>query len=169
MFRVDLFNCVQTCVTTTGERSITMRKTFYIPPSYTFTSDLSNSATALSLAPFVSSCSSPQHYVGALRPYYQQRKAHSASTASSSRTLSSLSTAVIHRADDDAFATPPSTTSSSDPFATKNPFEMLCDEHVLSSIDKVRIRRSCMSSHLRRKNATDLRRTKASHWLFFAL
>ena len=140
----------------TREQSIAMRKNFYIPPSYTLASKHSNSGTVLSLAPFVSLCSSPLNHVGVLRPYYQQRKVQSTSTASTSRSSSSLSTAILHRADDNAFATPPSTASSSDQFITSNPFELPCDKHVLSSIDKVRIRRSCMSSHLRRKNATDL-------------
>jgi hypothetical protein len=114
-----------------------IKKTFHIPPSYTFTAGCSNPATVISLAPFVSSCSSPINYVGGLRPYYQQCKFLSTSSPSSSSS-SSLSTAAIHSTDDDTFETPPSTSNNLDDSLQKNPFEILSNGQISSSLNKVR-------------------------------
>ena len=110
-----------------------MKKRFHIPPSYTFVSEYGNAATVLSLAPFVSSCSSPLHRVGGLRPFYQQQKfLLNASTRCSSP---SSDTATIHSTDDALFETPPSTNSSLDETRSRtNPFE----NQVCQSISSVR-------------------------------
>jgi hypothetical protein len=117
-----------------------IKKTFHIPPSYTFTAGCSNPSTVISLAPFVSSCSSPLNYVGGLRPYYQQRKFLSTSNTSSSSSSSSsspLSIVAIHRTDNDKFETPPSTNDSSDDSIEINPFEKLSKQQTLHSLNKV--------------------------------
>jgi hypothetical protein len=110
------------------------KKTFEIPPSYTFTSGCSNPATVMSLAPFVSSCSSPLNCVGGLRPYYQQRKFLSTST-----TLTSpLATVAIHMTDDDdEFETPPSTNNNNDDLIKINPLEKLSNEKISHPLNKV--------------------------------
>ncbi len=110
-----------------------IKKTFHIPPSYTFTAGCSNPATVISLAPFVSSCSSPLNYVGGLRPYYQQRKFLSTSNTSSS----SFPTVAIHTTDDDHFETPPSTNNSSDDSLNMNPFEILSKRQASQLLNKV--------------------------------
>lgn len=102
-----------------------MKKTFHIPPSYTFTAGCSNPMTVISLAPFVSSCSSPLNYVGGLRPYYQQRRFQSISNRSSP----SPSIAAIHNTDDESFETPPSTNSRLEDMSSTNPFEKLAKEN----------------------------------------
>ena len=101
---------------------VSMKKRFHIPPSYTFVSEYGNAATVLSLAPFVSSCSSPLDHVGGLRPFYQQQKfLLNASTRCSSP---SSDTATIHSTDDALFETPPSTNSSlGETSSGTNPFE----------------------------------------------
>jgi len=111
-----------------------IKKTFHIPPSYTFTAGCSNPATVISLAPFVSSCSSPLNYVGGLRPYYQQCKFLSTSNIPAP----SLSTVAIHSTDDDAYQTPPSSNDSSDGSSKMNPFEILSKEHTSQSLKQVR-------------------------------
>jgi hypothetical protein len=115
-----------------------IKKTFHIPPSYTFTAGCSNPATVISLAPFVSSCSSPLNYVGGLRPYYQQRKFLSTSNTSTLSSSSSLSTVAIHSTDDDNYQTPPSSSGSSDDSSKMNPFEILSKEHISQSLNQVR-------------------------------
>jgi hypothetical protein len=112
-----------------------IKKTFHIPPSYTFTAGCSNPATVISLAPFVSSFSSPLNSVGGLRPYYQQRKFISTSTTSTPpSSSSSLSAVEIHSTDDEKFETPPSTNSSNDENFQINPFEKLSPQ----KLNKVR-------------------------------
>jgi len=110
-----------------------IKKTFHIPPSYTFTAGCSNPATVISLAPFVSSCSSPLNYVGGLRPYYQQCKFLSTSNISTP----SLSTVAIHSTDNDKFETPPSTNNSIDDSFQMNPFEKLTKEQTSQTLNKV--------------------------------
>ena len=102
-----------------------MKKTFHIPPSYTFTAGCSNPMTVISLAPFVSSCSSPLNYVGGLRPYYQQRRFQSISN----RPSPSPSLVEIHNTDDENFETPPSTNSRFDDRLQMNPFEKLVKDN----------------------------------------
>jgi hypothetical protein len=110
-----------------------IKKTFEIPPSYTFTSGCSNPATVMSLAPFVSSCSSPLNYVGGLRPYYQQRK-----FLSTSNTLTlPLATVAIHMTDEDEFETPPSTNNNINDSIKINPLEKLSNEKISQSLNKV--------------------------------
>ena len=100
-----------------------LTKRFHIPPSYTFASEYGHSATVISLAPFVSSCSSPLNCVGGLRPHYQQQKfLLSSPTRYSSPSPDS---ATIHGNEDDPFETPPSTNSSLNERSRKNPFEIL--------------------------------------------
>jgi hypothetical protein len=111
-----------------------IKKTFYIPPSYTFTDGCSNPSTVTSLAPYVSSCSSAFNYVGGLRPYYQQRKYISTSSTSTPSTSSSLSPVEIHSSDDENFETPPSTSNSIDDSFQMNPFESLSTQ----TLNKVR-------------------------------
>lgn len=116
-----------------------MKKTFHIPPSYVFTAGCSNPATVISLAPFVSSCSSPLNYVGGLRPFYQQQKFRAPSDAST-RSSSSLSLATIgvHSTDDDPYATAPSSPESDDDSITGNPFEALSKREDANSAVQVR-------------------------------
>ena len=111
-----------------------IKKAFHIPPSYSFTAGCSNPSTVISLAPFVSSCSSPLNYVGGLRPYYQQYKFLSTTNRSSS---SSLSTVAIHSTDDENFETPPSSNNSPDKTFQNNPFEQLAHEQTSQILDKV--------------------------------
>ncbi len=106
-----------------------MKKTFHIPPSYTFTAGCSNPATVISLAPFASSCSSPLNYVGSLRSYYQQHKFLQPST-------SSLSIVAIHSTDEN-FETPPTTNKSTDETREMNPFEKLAKQQTPQIFDKV--------------------------------
>jgi hypothetical protein len=105
-----------------------VKKSFHIPPSYTFTAGCSNPTTVISLAPFVSSCSSPLNYVGNLRPYYQQRKFPQ---------TSSHSIVAIHSTDDEDFVTPPSTDKNMDDTSKKNPFEQLVKQQTLQIFDEV--------------------------------
>jgi hypothetical protein len=115
-----------------------IKKTFHIPPSYTFAAGCSNPATVISLAPFVSCCSSPLNYVGGLRPYYQQRKFFSTlNTSNHSSSSSSLSTVAIHSTDNDKFETPPSTNNSIDDSFQMNPFEKLTKEQTSQTLNKV--------------------------------
>lgn len=110
-----------------------MKKTFHIPPSYTFTAGCSNPRTVISLAPFVSSCSSPLNYVGGLRPYYQQCRYQSKSNRSSP----SPSIVAIHNTDEEHFETPPSTNSYLDNTMNINPFERLAKQSAEPMIEKV--------------------------------
>ena len=105
-----------------------IKKTFHIPPSYTFTAGCSNPTTVISLAPFVASCSSPLNYVGNLRPYYQQRKFPQ---------ISSDSIAAIHNTDEENFETPPSTNKNLDDTSKTNPFEQLAKQQTSQILDKV--------------------------------
>lgn len=114
-----------------------IKKTFHIPPSYTFTAGCSDPATVISLAPFVSSCSSPMNYVGGLRPYYQQRKYLSTSNTSTCSSSVSLSTVAIHSTDDEKFETPPSTSDTSDDSSKINPFRKLAKEQTSLPLNKV--------------------------------
>ncbi|CAF0828373.1 unnamed protein product [Rotaria sordida] len=119
-----------------------IKKNFHIPPSYTFISNCSNPATVISLASFVSSCSSPLNHVGGLRPSYQQRKflsTSNASTTSSSSSSSAFSIAAIHITDDGNFETPPSTNNSSNDCFEMNPFENLSKTQTSQSLNKSKL------------------------------
>ncbi|CAF1291311.1 unnamed protein product [Adineta steineri] len=140
-----------------------IKKTFHIPPSYTFTAGCSNPATVRSIAPFVSSCSSSLNYVGGLRPYYEQRKFLSkanTSGLSSSSSITSLSNVDIHTTDDDKYVTPPSSTDSSDQSSSINPFELLSKEQNLRPLTQAKL--SSKSSHDHRSGINKSKNTKIS-------
>ena len=107
-----------------------MKKAFHIPPSYTFTAGCSNPTTVISLAPFVSTCSSPLNYAGGLRPYYQQCRFQN-------RSSPSPSIVAIHNTDEEHFQTPPSTNSNRDDAMNINPFEKLAKQSAEKITDKV--------------------------------
>lgn len=96
-----------------------IKKSFYIPPSYTFTIGCSNPSGIVSVAPFVSSCSSPLNYVRGFRANYRQRKSQS------------ISTVAIHDFDDESYKTAPSTFEDEENFSRQNPFEQLAQEQKL--------------------------------------
>lgn len=114
-----------------------MKKSFHIPPSYSFSSTCSDPRPMMSLTSFVSTCSSPLAYLGGLRPYYQQQKSASPS-ASSLSTSNSLSIVPIHCTDNEIFETPPSTNSSIDDLSITNPFEILAKKNRISNENQVR-------------------------------
>jgi len=91
-----------------------MKRKFRIPPSYTFIVGSSNPSRIVSLAPFVSSCSSPLS---------QQRDFRSTSTNSSSS--SSGSSCLDSDVDDEIYQTPPSSADSGIESFDMNPFEKL--------------------------------------------
>lgn len=132
------FSSVQSFVN--GSETVTMqslKKSFYIPPSYTFPSSYSNPATVISLASFVSTCSSPLNYLGGLRPYYQQQKCLTPSSSSS--TSVSTATVPIHSTEEDIFETPPSSAEPIDEDRSRiNPFEVLAKKERALNKNQVR-------------------------------
>lgn len=109
-----------------------MKKKFRIPPSYTFTVGCSNPSRIVSLAPFVSPCSSPLN---------QHRVFRSTSANLSSSLSSSFESDIDDDEDEDEiYHTPPSSVDSGVDSYEMNPFEKLAKQQCLQVKFLIRIK-----------------------------